>query len=284
MHELPGDAAARRAPRTPSNFALRVASALVLASVTIALDYWGLVPFSLTVLAVVLAMSWEWGRIVRGAGFDPTFAVHAVAAGAAVVLGGLGQAGLGLLALLIGTLILLVRDMSRDGVVSALGIPYVGLPALALLFLRSDAVFGFQATIFVLLVVWAMDTFALLGGRNIGGPKLWPRVSPNKTWAGLLSGAAAGALAGFVFAKVIGAPALALSALSLVLALVSQAGDLAESALKRLYGVKDSSGLIPGHGGFLDRVDGVVAAAVAAAVIALAVNAAAPGRALLLGH
>ncbi len=167
---------------------------------------------------------------------------------------------------------------------SALGIPYVGLPALSLLWLRSDLAFGFQATLYVLLVVWSMDTFALIGGRAIGGPKLWPRVSPGKTWAGLVSGALAGTLAGLAFAKSIGAPLVSVALLSLLLALVSQAGDLAELALKRLYGVKDSSGLIPGHGGFLDRVDGVVAASIAAALVALAINAEAPARALLLGH
>ena len=179
---------------------------------------------------------------------------------------------------------LFVTPVGRGGLISALGVPYAGLPALALLWLRSDVGFGLQATLYVLVVVWAMDIFALFGGRSIGGPKLWPRVSPNKTWAGLLSGAAASTIAGAAFAKGVGGPVAALAATGLVLGLVSQAGDLAESALKRSYGVKDSSGLIPGHGGFLDRVDGVVAASIGAAIISLVVNAEAPGRALLFGH
>ena len=92
-------------------------------------------------------------------------------------------------------------------------------------------------------------------GRTIGGPKLWPRVSPNKTWAGLIGGVGTAALAGALFGLAINAPPLRLGVLALGLGLVAQAGDLAELSLKRSFGVKDSSGLIPGHGGFMDRMD-----------------------------
>jgi phosphatidate cytidylyltransferase len=129
----------------------------------------------------------------------------------------------------------------------------------------------------------AADTFAYVGGRLIGGPKLWPSISPNKTWSGLLCGLAASAFAGAVFAAFVSEAAPAALAFSgFVLGLVAQAGDLAESALKRRFGVKDASSLIPGHGGFLDRVDGVVFAATAAAAVALLVNNQAPARVILL--
>jgi phosphatidate cytidylyltransferase len=112
---------------------------------------------------------------------------------------------------------------------------------------------------------------------------LWPSVSPNKTWSGLLSGVAASAIVGAIFAAFVSEATPAALALSgFVLGLVAQAGDLAESALKRRFGVKDASSLIPGHGGILDRVDGVVFAATAAALAALIVNVQAPARALLL--
>jgi phosphatidate cytidylyltransferase len=133
------------------------------------------------------------------------------------------------------------------------------------------------------LVVWTTDTFAYAGGRLIGGPKLWPSISPNKTWAGLLTGVTASAIAGAVFAAFVHEAAPVMLAFNgLALGFVAQAGDLAESALKRGFGVKDASSLIPGHGGFLDRVDGVVFAATAAALMGLVVDFHAPARAILL--
>jgi len=130
--------------------------------------------------------------------------------------------------------------------------------------LRRDPVNGFAALLFVLLVVWASDIGGYFAGRAIGGPKLWPRVSPKKTWAGSLGGfvASLAVAAGFVLCGV-GKP-LPLAVLGAVLSVVSQLGDLFESAVKRRFGVKDSSHLIPGHGGLMDRLDGFVAAVVAA--------------------
>jgi phosphatidate cytidylyltransferase len=164
---------------------------------------------------------------------------------------------------------------------SAAGVLYVGLPALALVWLRAAEPYGLQAVLFILTIVWTTDTLAYFGGRAIGGAKLMPSVSPNKTWAGLASGVAGSACTGAIFAAILGAPWPALAGTAAMLALVAQAGDLAESALKRRFGVKDASGLIPGHGGMLDRVDGIVFAAVAAAIVGLLVNAQVPARALL---
>jgi phosphatidate cytidylyltransferase len=165
--------------------------------------------------------------------------------------------------------LLLVRQWGADPTLwTGLGVPYVGLPALALVVLRDDANWGLLAILWILFIVWAADTFAYFAGRIIGGPKLAPAISPKKTWAGL-GGAMAGAallsavIAWFAVPGSIG-PLMVLAA---VLAVVEQGGDLFESSLKRHFGAKDSGDLIPGHGGAIDRVDGLVAVAVAAALI-----------------
>jgi phosphatidate cytidylyltransferase len=122
----------------------------------------------------------------------------------------------------------------------------------------------------VLAVVWATDVAAYAAGKIIGGPKLWPAVSPKKTWAGSIGGLAAALIAGLVVASVAGErPGFAVALVALVLSLACQAGDLFESAVKRRFGVKDASRLIPGHGGLLDRVDGLTFAAPVAALIGI---------------
>jgi phosphatidate cytidylyltransferase len=210
--------------------------------------------------------------------------VHAVAVAAGIVLAAAGYAALGLAALFIAAIILVPLYMGRGARLSALGVFYVGLPAIALLWMRGDEPYGFTAVLFIFAVVWGSDTAAYAAGRTIGGPKLWPRVSPNKTWAGFIGALAAGAASGAIFAALVGdADAVRLVLLGIGLAAVAQAGDLAESALKRLFHLKDASDLIPGHGGFMDRMDSLVAAATAAALLALLIDAHAPARALMLG-
>jgi phosphatidate cytidylyltransferase len=149
---------------------------------------------------------------------------------------------------------------------AAAGFLYAAIAQMASVVVRLDRQEGLAALILVLLVVWATDIGGYFAGRAIGGPKLWPRVSPKKTWAGALGGFAASLAvsAGFVafgFGKVW--PMLLLAA---VLSIASQLGDLFESAVKRRFGVKDSSHIIPGHGGLLDRLDGFVAAIALAAI------------------
>lgn len=148
------------------------------------------------------------------------------------------------------------------------GFAYVCLPAISLLWLRHIYIAdvpnaGMKLVLFVMFVVWATDIGAYFAGRHFGGPKLAPRLSPNKTWAGLLGGIGAAALMGLLSATFTPYPAGPVNALitGVLLALVSQGGDLFESWLKRQAGVKDSGVLIPGHGGLLDRIDGLVAAA-----------------------
>ncbi len=262
---------------------LRVASGLVLAALALALTYFGGLAFTALVMAVAAAMSWEWGRIVRSTGFDVAGLLHMTCVVLATALAAAGQLPLAGIALLAGALAMLPLVWGRATVLSCLGVFYVGMPAVALIILRADATHGLAAVLFVMLVVWTVDTGAFLGGRSIGGRRLWPAISPNKTWAGFICGVGAGVAMGAGLALWIAAPVLHLMVVSLVLGAVSQAGDLAESALKREFGVKDSSALIPGHGGFLDRLDGVAAAAAVAGVVGLLANVASPAKALLFG-
>jgi phosphatidate cytidylyltransferase len=164
------------------------------------------------------------------------------------------------------------------------GIPYAGALGVAPLVLRSDGEDGFLAVIFLFAVVWTTDIFAYFIGRAAGGPRLMPHVSPNKTWSGALGGAAAAAVVTVALAAAVGLSGLfAIAMLAMVLSVLAQAGDLFESFLKRRFGAKDSSHLIPGHGGLMDRLDGFVTASVAAALIGLARGGfEAPGRGLLV--
>jgi phosphatidate cytidylyltransferase len=132
---------------------------------------------------------------------------------------------------------------------------------------RLDAVWGFAALMFVLLIVWMTDIGGYFAGRGIGGPKLWPRVSPKKTWAGAIGGFVLSLAVAAGFASCGMGRLVPLLLVATVLTVLSQLGDLFESAVKRKFGVKDSSQIIPGHGGLLDRLDGYVFAVIAAAAI-----------------
>ena len=151
-----------------------------------------------------------------------------------------------------------------------LGLLYAALPSAALVLLRAGEG-GLVAILFLAAVVWSGDVAAYFGGRRIGGPRLWPKVSPKKTISGAVCGLAASVAAGLLVAGLAGAGPLLLAALiAAALGAAGQAGDLLESGLKRRFAVKDSGALIPGHGGVLDRLDALFAAAVAAAFLALA--------------
>ena len=146
----------------------------------------------------------------------------------------------------------------------------------------ASLIIGAVAVIYLFAVAWTTDIASFVAGRLIGGPKLAPRISPQKTWSGFLAGMLLPALVGFIFAAQLkSGSAWRLALVSVGLALACQMGDLLESWVKRRFGAKDSSQLIPGHGGLLDRVDGLLLAAVLAALIALR-EPAAPGRALLI--
>jgi phosphatidate cytidylyltransferase len=261
--------------RLGSDFGPRLGSGLAMAAVAAICTFSGAVPFAVLVVVVTLLLSWEWGRLVHGSDGTVVVAVHMVAAGLAAILAALGYVGLGLLALPIGAILAMLLSLGRHSLLSAFGVFYAGLPAVALIWLRADVVLGLLAVVFLILIVIASDTAGFLAGRLLGGPKLWPQLSPKKTWAGF-----AGAL---VASAVVGASPVRLAGIGAMLSFVSQAGDLFESAIKRRFGAKDASHLIPGHGGAMDRVDGLIAAASAAGLMGFIVNVHAPAYALLVG-
>lgn len=272
------------AAATARNLQERVVSGVVMVLVALALAYAGPVPFAVLIVGVGLVMSWEWGHLVRATIADLAFCVHATAVLTAIGLATGGQPQLALATIAAGTLAAAAVSRDKSPLLSAVGVPYVGLPAVALVWLRHDESNGFAAVIFLFLIVWTTDTMAFVFGRTIGGAKLCPSISPNKTWAGFLGGVASSAALAAAFAGVItGASSVRLGLIGLALGIIAQMGDLAESALKRTLGAKDASHLIPGHGGVMDRMDGVVTVALAAAAYALVWNASAPALALLIG-
>jgi phosphatidate cytidylyltransferase len=261
----------------------RVASGAVLAAVAAAAVVSGVTPLAVVLALVGAIVAWEWGRMVRGNEIDAAMSAHIATVIAAVVLAATGLAGPSILAVLIGTILTGLLSFGRHGFLSSLGVPFAALPGIALLWFRADKPLGMLAVFFVLAAVVATDVGAYFCGRLIGGPRLWPRISPNKTWSGLAGGVTIAAFVGAAFSTLEPlSSALHLAVTGAGLALAAQAGDLAESALKRSFGTKDTSGLIPGHGGFMDRVDGLATASVVAAVFAaLLNNMSAPARALL---
>jgi phosphatidate cytidylyltransferase len=234
-------------------------------------------------IAVVYAGGWLWlGLVVLGAaglfiewlmivGATPGRAVVAagiVALFAAAVCLQLGRIGPSLGLLAFGVIAVACLAAARRGWV-ALGLGYTSAALFASVLIRLDQVFGFAALMLVFLIVWMTDIGGYFAGRALGGPKLWPRVSPKKTWAGAIGGFVLSLATACGFAALGVGKLLPLLGLGALLSIVSQLGDLFESAVKRAFGVKDSSHLIPGHGGLLDRLDGYVFAVVAAAAIGL---------------
>lgn len=253
-----------------ADLGVRALSAAILIPAVLA-DVWaGGIWFELFVALIGILMAQEWVAIVHRQS-PVQFALHAAGAmcGALLPLDvGLGGALIAIASLTALSAALAWREEPGGPAWRYLGVPYVSLPPIALVVLREDAAFGIAAILLVMLMVWFADTIAYFSGRIIGGPKLAPRISPKKTWAGLGGAMAGSALAALGVAMVMKLPAVGvLVVVAALLAIVEQGGDLFKSAMKRHYGVKDSGNLIPGHGGVIDRVDGLVAVAMAAALI-----------------
>jgi phosphatidate cytidylyltransferase len=260
----------------------RLVSALCLAVVAVVALLSGLAPFTALVGALGIAMGWEWGRAVRRTPVDATHIIHGLSLAAVCVAAYFGQYAAAAAAIAVGASAVWLSCRRAEALMSAIGVVYVGVPAIALIWLRQDETYGITAVLFLFCVVWTHDTFAMLVGKLIGGPRLWPLLSPNKTWAGVAGGLTASAIAGITFAALLGSTDTLLSAvMGFLLGLAALVGDLIESAFKRTYRLKNASGLIPGHGGVLDRLDGAVFAANVAAIVALLVAPDAPARAIL---
>lgn len=220
--------------------------------------------FDLLVCGVAFLLAWEWTRMALPAGVSEKAisACLGILVGAAVFLLSIGRVDGAFASVAAGTVICYFLAPANRRLWVAAGALYIGLPLLAIVWLRSDPVLGRQTVIWILGVVWAADIGAYSAGRAIGGPKLAPSISPNKTWAGLLGAVAAAGAAGAACAWWMGTDGrVGLALASALLGLVSQGGDLLESGMKRHFNVKDSSNMIPGHGGVLDRVDALLAAA-----------------------
>jgi phosphatidate cytidylyltransferase len=227
-----------------SNLMLRVISSLVMAPLALFVAWLGGLFFVVFWVIAASIVLWEWSRLV----------VH-------------GR----------------LRGFSRIDWLAA-GVGYAAVLLFAPLILRRDPALGFVAIAFLFAVVWVTDIAAYFAGRALGGPKLWPAVSPKKTWSGAIGGTLGGIAAGLLMVKLLGlsvGPMLVLVAG--LLSVVAQAGDLLESAVKRHFGAKDAGSIIPGHGGVMDRLDGFLTAAAAAAMVGLIRGGLeAPARGLLV--
>jgi phosphatidate cytidylyltransferase len=266
-----GDAARR-------NLALRIASAVVLAPIVLAAAYLGGWFFLVLCLLAAGGILWEWTRLVMERSDSRILAPGCGAFLVAMAFVGSDEAGAATAAIVIGAAAAFIavsisqaRPIRQAHAVwGACGVLYAGAAFLGPAVLRRDDQFGWSAFLFLAATVWMTDICAYAVGRSIGGPLLWPSVSPNKTWSGAIGGLVGGVAGGVAVAYASGVGKLGLvGAVALLLSALAQGGDLLESAIKRHFGAKDTGGLIPGHGGLMDRLDGFLVAALAALVIGI---------------
>jgi phosphatidate cytidylyltransferase len=253
------------APKRPPELAVRVVTAIGLIAVALLAIVFGGLWFWLIAVVLGLVMMAEWADLVAASPGHKRLALYALVVPLAIMAPAIG-AGPGFIALgLTGAAFFFVGATTRRAWL-AWGVIYVAVPILSLLLIRQQEDIGLVYTLWTLALVWACDIGAYFAGRTIGGPKLAPVVSPNKTWAGLIGGMIAATLFAIAMHYAYGLGKAAVLATPF-LAVLAQCGDLFESWLKRRAGAKDSGTLFPGHGGVLDRLDGVVPVAPAAALL-----------------
>jgi phosphatidate cytidylyltransferase len=248
------------------NLTMRVAVAAVLIPLAVAIAYAGGWLWTALVTLAAIGLFVEWLAITGLNGAMRVTMPGGAALAAAGLCFALHRPDVALVVLTAGLIVVAVMAPARPDWAAA-GFLYAAAAEIASVLLRIDPVKGFAALMFVLLIVWVTDSGGYFAGRGIGGPKLWPRVSPKKTWAGAIGGFAASLTVAGGFAAFDLGRAGPLLLVAAVLSVVSQLGDLFESAVKRRFGVKDSGHIIPGHGGLMDRLDGFVAAVVVAAFL-----------------
>lgn len=264
-------ASARGRGRRLADLAPRVGSALVLAATAVVAVLGGGAVFAVVWFAAATAVGLEWQNLIRAERLRLRILIVVVSLAAVAWFAAQGNLvfAIGVLGVAGAALAFAAGPARRAW--SFAGLLYAGSLIISLDTLYASPAFGPRAIFWLFATVWGTDVFAYFGGRLIGGPKLWPQVSPSKTWSGTVSGVFAGALIGVAIGVqgLDGARfAAPVFALGIVAALVSQGGDMFESIVKRRFGAKDSSTLIPGHGGFMDRLDGFVAAAAFTALVA----------------
>ncbi len=260
-----GAAPAAASESNSRNLLMRVLVAAVLIPLAVAIAYFGGWLWTALVTAAAIGLFVEWLSVI---GLASALAL-AIRGGIALAIGGIcfavGRIDAALIVLVLGLISVLWTAPDRRGWAAA-GFCYAAAAEIASVLLRLDPVKGFAALMFVLFIVWVTDSGGYFAGRGIGGPKLWPSVSPKKTWAGAVGGFAASLAVACGFAAFDLGRTVPLLVSAAILSVASQLGDLFESAVKRRFGVKDSSHIIPGHGGLMDRLDGFVAAVVLAAI------------------
>jgi len=263
---------------------VRIISALVLMPLALGAAYLGGRPFVALCTVAALGIWWEWVTLSAGREAWSLMTTGAGALIAAAVFLSVGWIVTPVACIAGGALLVAMLARSERPLWIGLGVAYAGGMLVAPTMLRSDPDYGWRAILFLFGVVWSTDIAAYFVGRAVGGPKLAPRLSPNKTWSGALGGAGAGVITAVILAATADlGHAAALALVALALSAAAQAGDLFESAFKRWYGVKDASALIPGHGGLMDRLDGFIAAALLATILGvLRDGAGAPAHGLLV--
>lgn len=271
---LTPNASAQSAPeeRRFADIAARVASAVVLVPFGLGAALAGGPWIAAATGAAVVAMSFEWARMSeRGGDYRQAFMLNLAGSLGAVMFASRGHIDWALYWLALCALAAAVRPKHwKEKLEAAIGACYVGAPCALFVWLRGGPA-GLELMLFLFTAIWAADVFAYLGGTLLGGPRLHPALSPNKTWAGIAAGVIAGGVGGGLFGVAAGRQVGLFVVAGAFTALVGLGGDLLESQAKRRFGVKDASGLIPGHGGVLDRIDGLMMATVIwSAAVALA--------------
>jgi phosphatidate cytidylyltransferase len=246
-----------------TNFQQRIVSGVVLAFIVLMVTWAGGLAFRLLAVAIGAGVYVEWRKITRGnAGFFVGIAEFGLVVTFAAILAELSEPVILLSIAATCSLAVLPVIFRQAKFWLPLGLAYAAIPVASLTFLRSNDEQGLGVIIFLFTLVWSTDIFAYFAGRSIGGPRLAPAISPNKTWSGAIAGTAAATAAGLGVASLagpVGNPVLPL--IIVLISITSQIGDLFESWVKRRFGIKDSGTMIPGHGGVMDRVDGLVVAA-----------------------
>jgi len=258
-------------PKKKSDLLVRCLSSILLGPPVLAAVYYGSPYSDVLIFLCAIILAWEWATICGegSLGLPGKLLILSIA-----IVMGMGAAGyffialwgIAALAVTLWFLIRILLKQVKDTNWYLLGFIYVSISSLALLWLRNNHEDGLNIIFWILFVVWATDIGAYFSGRNFGGPKIAPKISPKKTWSGLVGGMMSAAVISYVFAQwMVNVSPFVLATTGALLAVVSQAGDFFESHLKRKFDVKDSSKLIPGHGGLLDRVDGLLACAIVVA-------------------
>jgi phosphatidate cytidylyltransferase len=250
------------------NLLLRVVSAAVMAPAAVFVAWLGDWPFVVFWTVAAIAVLWEWLTLVAGPRYPLMLASSTMAIAIAAFVGWRHRPTTAILVVGLGAIAATIFSSRERRFWMTAGIAYAGGMMLAPILLRADVDYGLSAILLLFTIVWSTDVLAYFAGRAIGGPKLAPMISPKKTWSGALVGTTGAILVAVLAAGFLGGLNKGtIAAVALLLSVMAQLGDLLESWLKRRFGAKDASHLIPGHGGVMDRLDGFWAAALTGCIV-----------------